>query len=118
MPCSILLVEDEPIARRNITLFLQQAKHKVHEAETGEAAVSLISRMQFNNVICDFRLPGRMNGIDVLKRQQEASPGKRLVLITAFGSDDVREQAEELGAVYMEKPLSLGELLANLDTVP
>jgi DNA-binding response OmpR family regulator len=117
MSCSILLVEDEPVARRNISLFLQQAKHRVHQAETGEAAVSLISRMQFDNVICDFRLPGKINGVDVLKRQQETLPGKRLVLITAFGSDEVRAEAEALGAVYMEKPLSLADLLSNLDTI-
>jgi two-component system, NtrC family, nitrogen regulation response regulator NtrX len=117
MCCSILLVEDEALARRNITLFLQQEKHNVHQVETGEAAMSLISRMQFDSVICDFRLPGKINGIDVLKRQQETLPGKRLVLITAFGSDEVRSQAEAMGAIYMEKPLSLTELLSNLDTI-
>jgi DNA-binding NtrC family response regulator len=118
MSCSILLVEDEPLARRNITLFLQQAKHKVHQAETGEGAASLISQTQFKNVICDFRLPGKMNGIDVLKRQEQTFPGNRLVLITAFGSDEVRSEAEALGAIYMEKPLSLDDLLSNLDTLP
>ena len=76
MSCNILLVEDEPIARRNITIFLQRASHNVHQAETGEAAVDLISRINFNTVISDFRLPGRINGIDVLKHQQEKSPGK------------------------------------------
>lgn len=115
MACSILLVEDEAVARRNISIFLQRATHNVHQAPSGEAALDLISRIDFNTVISDFRLPGRLNGIDILKRQREKRlPGNRLVLITAFGSAQVQKEAEAIGAVYMEKPLSLSELLSNI----
>jgi len=115
MPCNILVVEDEPLARRNISLFLQRARHNVHQAETGEVALGLISRVNFKTVISDFRLPGRINGIDVLKHQDATAPGKRLVLITAFGSDEVRTEAEAMGAVYLEKPLSLDQLLSTVE---
>jgi DNA-binding NtrC family response regulator len=118
MSCNILIVEDEPLARRNIVLFLQRASHNVHQVETGEAALELIAGTSFNTVISDFRLPGRINGIDVLKYQHETSPGKRLILITAFGSDEVQSEAEAMGAVYLEKPLSLRELLSNVETAP
>jgi DNA-binding NtrC family response regulator len=118
MSCNILVVEDEPNARRNITIFLQRASHNVHQAETGEAAVDLIARINFNTVISDFRLSGTINGIDILKHHRERSPGKRLVLITAFGSAQVQSEAEALGAVYMEKPLSLSELLFNIELQP
>ena len=115
MSCNILVVEDEAVARKNIAFFLQRSNHNVHQAETGEAAVDLISRIDFSTIISDFRLPGTLNGIEILKHQRERSPGKRLVLITAFGSDEVQSQAEAIGAVYMETPLSLRELLSNLD---
>jgi DNA-binding NtrC family response regulator len=118
MPCTILLVEDEPNARRNIALYLQRAKHNVYQAETGEAALDLISRMNFHAVISDLRLPGSVNGIAVLRRHNETSPGKRLVLITAYGSADVQLQAEGMGAVYMEKPLILRDLLSSIETHP
>ena len=118
MPCNILVVEDEPVARRNITIFLQRASHNVHQAETGEAAVDLISRIDFNTVISDFRLSGPINGIDILKHQRERSPGKRLILITAFGSAQVQSEVEALGAVYMEKPLSLSHLLSSIGPRP
>ena len=119
MACSILLVEDEVVARRNISIFLQRAMHNVHQADTGEAALDLISRIDFSTVISDFRLPGRLNGIDILKCQREKRlPGNRLVLITAFGSAQVQKEAEAIGAVYMEKPLSLSELLSNIAVPP
>ena len=116
MPCKILIVEDEPGARRNIAVFLHRASHDVHEAETGEVAFGLISRMSFNAVISDFRLPGRINGIDVLRHQREASPGARLILITGFGSDKVLSDAKAIGADYLEKPLLLAELLSKIAT--
>ena len=118
MLCTILLVEDEPNARRNIALYLQRAKHNVHQAETGEAALDLISRMSFHAVISDLRLPGRVNGIAVLQRQNETSPGNPLVLITAYSSTDVQLRAKALGAVYMEKPLILRDLLSTIEMHP
>jgi DNA-binding NtrC family response regulator len=116
MSCKILLVEDEPGARRNIAVFLHRASHHVHEAETGEVALGLISRMSFNTVISDFRLPGRLNGIDVLRHQREASPETRLILITGFGSGKVLSDAKAIGADYLEKPLLLADLLSKIET--
>jgi DNA-binding response OmpR family regulator len=118
MPCNILLVEDEALARRNITHILRRAGHNVYEAESGEAAVDLIGRVRFDSVISDFRLPGRINGLDVQKHLNELTPGRRLLLITAFGSDLVRSETQTLGAVYMEKPLSLSELLSIVEAHP
>jgi DNA-binding NtrC family response regulator len=115
MPCNVLLVEDEPIARRNITHVLRRAAHTVHEVDSGEAALGLMDRMSFDSVISDLRLPGRINGLDVLKHHHATAPGGRLLLITAFGSDAVRSATEAMGAVYMEKPLALSEVLMIIE---
>jgi DNA-binding NtrC family response regulator len=116
MSCNVLIVEDEMLARRNMALFLGRAKHNVHQAQSGEVALGLLSRNDFNIVISDYRLPGRINGIDVLKHQNQISPGKQLILITAFGSNQVQSEAEALGALYLEKPLSLSHLLSIIQT--
>ena len=118
MPCTILLVEDEPNARKNIALYLQRAKHNVYQVETGEAALDIISRMSFHAVISDLRLPGPVNGIAVLQHQNETSPGKRIVLITTYGSTEIQLQAKAMGALYMEKPLLLRDLLSSIETHP
>ena len=69
MSCNLLLVEDNPLSRRNLAMFLQQAEFTVHQTDNGEAALELISRVDFDIVISDFRLPGKVNGLDVLKYQ-------------------------------------------------
>jgi len=115
MSCNILVVEDDAVGRRNITLFLQHFNHNVYQAETGEAALDLISRIRFDSVISDFRLSGKVNGIDVLKHQQQTSAGRLLILITAFGSNRTQSEAEAIGAIYIEKPLSLALLLDYIE---
>ena len=67
MACNLLLVEDDALSRRNLTIYLQQSAHNVFQADTGEAALELMSRVNFDVVISDLRLPGRINGIDVLR---------------------------------------------------
>lgn len=114
MCCNLLLVEDHLPSRRNLALALERAKHTVHQAETGEAAIELLFTVDFGVVISDFRLPGMTNGLDVLRQQKKKSPGTRLVLITAFGSRDVQTEAVALGALYLEKPFSLAEVFSSI----
>jgi DNA-binding NtrC family response regulator len=114
MPANLLLVEDNPLARRNLATFLEQAEHNVHQAGTGEAALELIARNSFDVVISDLRLPGRITGLDVLKYQNQISPETRLILITAFSSAEAQAEAEAVGALYIEKPLSLSDILAKI----
>src|SRR5437870_12845918 len=99
MPCTILLVEDEPNTRKNIALYLQRAKHNVYQVETGEAALEIISRMRFHAVISDLRLPGSVNGLAVLQHQNETSPGKRIVLIT-----EDRSTQDQLHVIAVDGP--------------
>jgi DNA-binding NtrC family response regulator len=67
-------------------------------------------------LISDLRLPGQLSGLDVLKRFAKISPGKRLILVTAFGSDEIRTEAQALGAFYHEKPISLKDIRASVES--
>jgi DNA-binding NtrC family response regulator len=118
MPLSILIVEDEALSRRNLAAFLEYAGYEVHQAETGEAALDLLSRVDFDVVISDFRLPGPVNGLDVLANHGEISPEKQKILITAFGSQQTQSQAKSVGALYIEKPISLNDLLLQIQKTP
>jgi DNA-binding NtrC family response regulator len=118
MSCNLLLVEDDNLSRRNLRIFLKNSAHNVYEAVNGQGAVELMSRIPFQVVVSDFRLPGAINGIDVLKHHAAFVPRGKRILLTAFGSDQVRSEAQRLGALYHEKPLSLNELLASVQLRP
>ena len=106
----ILFVEDEAVSRRSIAHFLRLSGYEVHEAENGEAALRLLATMQFDVVISDLNLPGKLNGIDILAALKKI-PGKiRAILITGRGSEEIKSKANSLGAAYLEKPVQLQEL--------
>ena len=115
MPARILLVEDDQRSRRNIARFLESSGYEVYEAASGEQAVDLIRDIdQFAVVISDLRMPGMLDGIDVIKYQEQVSPASRAILITGFGSKHVMRQVDSMGVAYIEKPIVLNELLSTL----
>lgn len=69
MPTRILLVEDDPLARMNIALYLRRAQFEVDSAASGEEAIHLITSIdKYDVLISDLRLPGAIDGIDVISR--------------------------------------------------
>ena len=114
----ILLVEDDSHARRNVARFLEYSGFHVSEAENGEKAVDLIRAIDnFDVVITDLRMPGMIDGLDVLSCQSQVSPGTHAILVTGFGSKEIQLRANALGIVYMEKPLLLQNLLSAVKEV-
>lgn len=114
----ILLVEDNPLARRNMVMFFTAEGYEVLEAHRGEEAVRLIRDIDnFHAVITDLRMPGMIDGLDVVRAQNEMSPGTPTILVTGYGSNQIRKQAELLGAVYLDKPIQFAELLAHVRRV-
>src|SRR5688572_7522757 len=118
MARNVLLVEDSSPARRNIATFLERAGYQVSQADTGEEALRLIEAVgNFDVVVSDLRMPGMINGLDVLSYQNRIAPQTGSILMTAFGSDQIRNQTEQLGAGYMEKPVQLDSLLLEIERV-
>jgi DNA-binding NtrC family response regulator len=116
MARNVLLVEDSSPARRNIATFLERAGYQVAQADTGEDAVRLIEASgNFDVVVSDLRMPGMINGLDVLSFQNRIAPHAGSILMTAFGSDQIRDQTRRLGAAYIEKPVKLNSLLLEIE---
>jgi DNA-binding NtrC family response regulator len=116
MARSVLLVEDSSLARRNIATFLERAGYQVAQADTGEDALRLLQTSgNFDVVVSDLRMPGMINGLDLLSFQSRIAPRTGSILMTAFGSDQIRDQTKELGASYIEKPIKLNSLLQEIE---
>jgi len=113
MEATILLVEDEPIFRRNLVLFLKAAGYSVADAESGRVALHLMNSSTFDAVISDYRLGNTVTGLDVLNRFEQHFPGKSKILLSGT-STDLEPRCESMGAVFMHKPVQLEELLTKL----
>ena len=101
----VLVVDDEPIARRRLKRLLQKAGRSEIVAECGDgiAALAAIRQHGPDLVFLDVQMPG-LNGFEVL-RALDATPMPVVVFVTAF--DRFALQAFEAHAIdYLLKPLS------------
>jgi two-component system response regulator AtoC len=110
-PMRVAIIDDEPIARREIKRGL--ARRTNFEIETfpdGESALERMKTALFDLVLCDLKLPG-MDGLDVLKSVRKRFPQTRLIIITGHGSLDVAVRAIQEGAFhFVVKPVKIEEL--------
>ncbi len=110
MEKSILVVDDEPIVRESIRDWLQDAGYRVATAETGEQALEMVGKNDYGVLVIDVRLPG-MTGIKVLEEVKAIKPQIKSIVITAYPTAEIADEAKKLGAVdYLIKPIAPDDL--------
>ncbi len=106
---SVLIVEDEAVVREALRDWLKDI-YQVATAETGEEALDLIEKQDFDVLIVDVRLPGK-SGLQVLSEVRETKPYIKCIVITAYPSVELAVEAMKLGAVdYLIKPVAPEQL--------
>lgn len=102
----VLVVDDDPVIGRSFSGVLSGKGYAVITARDGEEALKKINSEKYDIVFTDIKMPG-ISGIEVAKRIREKQPWLPVVIITGFGSDDNRKQAEAAGVSdFLNKPLS------------
>lgn len=82
----------------------------VGEAFDGEQAISACANLQPDILILDVSMPV-MDGLTALPTIQQVSPDTRVVMLSGFGSAQMKRKAMDLGAVeFIEKGISPTEL--------
>ena len=106
---TVLIVDDEAIVRESLKDWLKDT-YQVTTAETGEEALELMEKQDFDILIVDVRLPGK-SGIQVLREVKEVKPHIKSIVITAYPSVELAVEAMKLGAVdYLIKPVAPDDL--------
>ncbi len=108
----MLIVDDEETLTYSLyqSFILAKQDYEVVTAESGEEANSRLQEMDFDLVITDISMPG-MSGLELLNIIRSHHPQTQVIVMTAYGSDDKREEAMRNGArYYVEKPFEIKEL--------
>jgi DNA-binding response OmpR family regulator len=109
MSNKILVVDDDPVARKLLTCLLQTTG-EVLEASTGVEALRIIEAERPRLMVLDMTMPG-MSGIEVLQALKAAGVVMTIIVLTGRNDIELAKRALELGAVeYITKPFDLAYL--------
>jgi DNA-binding response OmpR family regulator len=95
--------------------FLKQKGYDVHEAAGGEAGLDMMEAARFDVLIANHNIHGAFDGADILTYQERLYPGSHKILVTTSNSENIERLTRLINAVYVEKPVSLDLLAANVE---
>lgn len=105
----ILIVDDEETLTFSLyqSFIISKENYEVVTAASGNEAWEKFTENPFDVVLTDITMPG-ISGIELLKRVKKERPQTCVIMMTAYGSDEKKEEAMNNGAFrYVEKPFEI-----------
>ena len=120
MSFSILIVDDEPdiadLFRQRFRREVRQGQYVLHFADSGEEALRRLAEIhpELIVILSDINMPG-MDGLELLREVRRLRPELPVLMVTAYGDDERRRRADELGAAaFLTKPVDFDQLKQQL----
>ncbi len=115
----LLVVDDEPLARRALTGALQLGFARPLNADCGSAALELLAQQEFDMVFADICMPG-MDGFTLCEKLRVGGKNRStpVVFVTSHSDQDFRTRATECGGTdFIVKPFIFAEISLKALTV-
>jgi DNA-binding NarL/FixJ family response regulator len=113
----IMVIEDEPEMRRNITTLLRFKGYEPIAAHNGRVGVEMVRREQPDLILCDVMMP-ELDGYGVLRALREDAKLALIpfIFLTAKGEKDDLRSGMNLGADdYLTKPVANNDLVQAIE---
>lgn len=108
----VLVVDDEEDLTWSISKNLAKDKKKYDLicVNSGKDAMNVLQQVPVDLVISDIRMP-EVTGLDLLMNIKEEFPATKVIIMTAYGSDDIQKEVFRRGSIaYIEKPFEIENL--------
>jgi two-component system nitrogen regulation response regulator NtrX len=110
----ILIIDDERAIRSTLKEILEYENYTVDEAENGEAGLELLTKIKYDVVLCDIKMP-KLDGMEVLNRAMDINPDVPFIMVSAHGTIETAVEATKKGAYdFLQKPPDLNRLLITV----
>jgi DNA-binding NtrC family response regulator len=117
MAASILIVDDDAVARRLVENMVQKCGYETLVVDSGDAAIAMLTAPDapvIDAVVLDLVMPG-LDGMGVLAKIREAGLGVPVIVQTAHGGIDNVVSAMRAGAQdFVVKPVGIERLQVSL----
>ena len=111
-PVNVLVVDDEADLLQLLTIRLQRAGYAVETADSAQAALATLERVQPHVVLTDLKM-NNMDGLELLAEIKNRNPILPVVVLTAHGTIPDAITATKSGAfAFLTKPLNDSELMS------
>lgn len=97
MKGNLLLIEDEPELSESMKELLEDEAKEIFVANNGAEALEILASQKIDCVVSDIKMPV-MDGLSFIKQARERGHNQPVIFFTGHGSEELREQARELGA--------------------
>lgn len=115
----ILVVDDDPSFNKTMKYILTKRNFKVGIAETGEKAITLTEKNNYDIIFIDMKLP-MINGLETFLAIKKVKPKSIAIMITGFQHemDALMEEAlNESAYACLKKPLDMVSTLRLVDEI-
>lgn len=118
MEHALLIIDDEPPIRFALRRYFSSRGWSVDTAATVDEARKLVEAGPYEAALVDLRLGQGGSGFDLVDSIRSLSPATRLVMLSAYGSREVEEEAKKRGVdLFLNKPKPLARIAEALDTL-
>jgi len=111
-PIRILVVDDDPLARRAVVCALQMSFEKPEAAESGEAALVMAAERSFDLILLDVQMPG-MDGFMTCSKLRETDLNRATPVMFVTGQSDFNartQMSRSGGSDFVGKPFLKSEI--------
>lgn len=111
----ILIIDDHFNSRFVLVKILKKEGFDVSDAESGEKAIQLINKENYDLIITDLKMD-KVDGFDIIDYVKQNSPSTEVIVITAYATIPTAVKAMKLGAYdYISKPMQKEEIVFTVN---
>lgn len=111
---NILVIDDDPGQRKSLAMILKDAGYQVTTANSGEDGLRIAGSGSPDMILTDVRMPG-MTGMEFLQEYTGKGGDALVMVMTAYGSQDLAIEAMKHGAYdYLPKPFGAEEVILTV----
>lgn len=115
-PVNVLVVDDEPLICWALKRRFSGPHMSVHAVGNCVEALGELREKPYGLVLLDIHLPDG-NGLDLLREIKEISPGTKVIVISADGTEQNRQRAFSGGAFqFIEKPFNINDITRMIES--
>ncbi len=115
----VLVVDDEELIRKAVSLGLKRSGYDVEEAEDGGKAIEVLNAgenpIKVDVIICDIRMP-KINGTEAIAYFRTQYPSIPIIVLTGYPDVELATSLLKAGVVeYLTKPVDRDKLVSAVE---